>query len=159
MGKACELLFALVREGRFALTKQTACDLHARVAKEEALTWGAFRTKPVTIAGTRHTPPPAESLDALFESGRAHLEDLPDPTERALAVFLFTAYSQFFFDGNKCTGRLLMNGLLLSEGFFALTVPPEHLLAFNEKMIAFCDSADATEMMAFLAGLGGESPQ
>lgn len=155
MGKACELLFSLVKEGRFALSKQMACDLHALVAKEEALTWGTFRTKPVTIAGTNHKPPPADALDALFDGGCTYLEsDLPEPTERALALFLFMARSQFFFDGNKRTGRLLMNGLLMSHGFHALTIGPEHVQAFNEKMLAFYDTGNGTEMMDFLASLG-----
>lgn len=140
-----------VEAGTFALDKATFCALHALVAREEALTWGAFRTGSVTIAGTAHTPPPSRELDAVFERGLAALLAIPATHERAIAAFLFGALHQFFFDGNKRTARLMMNGSLLAAGEDAISVPAARQLAFNEAMIRFYDSRDGTEMMAFMA--------
>jgi prophage maintenance system killer protein len=74
------------------------------------------------------------------------------PFERATAFFLFGALQQFFFDGNKRTSRFMMNGVLMSNGIDAISVPAAKAQAFNEKMVRFYISKDATEMMAFLAG-------
>ena len=75
-----------------------------------------------------------------------------EPFERAMAFFLFAALQQFFFDGNKRTGRFMMNGVLMSHGMDAISVPAAKAQAFNEKMVRFYLSKDASGMMAFLAG-------
>ena len=61
------------------------------------------------------------------------------------------ARQQFFWDGNKRTGRLLMNGMLLSEGRDAICIPVKRRLEFNQKMLAFYETADGGPMLAFLA--------
>ena len=68
-----------------------------------------------------------------------------------MATFLFVARNQLFWDGNKRTGRLLMNGLLLSGGHDVITVPAKKRLEFNTKMVRFYDTADSSEMVEFLA--------
>lgn len=44
----------------------------------------------------------------------------------------------------------MMNGILMSNGIDAISVPAAKAQAFNEKMVRFYLSQDATEMMAFL---------
>ena len=72
--------------------------------------------------------------------------------EQATAFLLFGTLQQFFFDGNKRTSRFMMNGVLMSHGIDAISVPAAEAQEFNEKMVRFYLSKDATEMMAFLAG-------
>ena len=144
-------LLAQAEAGTFALDKANWCALHHLVAREEALAWGAFRTGAVTIAGTSHEPPSWEDLDAIFEAGRTVLLAIPSLHERAIATFLFGALHQLFYDGNKRTARLMMNGILLAAGEDAISVPAARRLEFNEAMIRFYDSRDGTEMMAFMA--------
>ena len=144
-------LLARVTAGRFVLDRQTFCDLHALVAHEEALEWGIFRSGAVTIAGTDHRPPAAGSLPALFDRGLDALQRIPGVHERAIALFLFGSLQQFFYDGNKRTSRLMMNGVLLSSGEDGISVPARRQLEFNEAMIRFYDSRDGTEMMRFMA--------
>jgi Fic family protein len=143
-------LAELVGRDAFALDKALFCELNGIVAEQEALSWGRFRDGAVSIAGTAWKPPPTEALDELFAAGIAALATLDNPIERALAFFLFGARQQFFYDGNKRTARLMMNGVLLSAGLDAITVPASRKLAFNQKMVRYYDSADGTEMMAFL---------
>ena len=57
-------LIALVRDGAFAVTNDVACTLNGIVARKEALEWGVFRDRQVTIAGPEWMPPRAEGLDA-----------------------------------------------------------------------------------------------
>lgn len=68
-------------------------------------------------------------------------------------MFLFTARSRLFWDGNKRTGRLVMNGILLSQGQDIVTVPAKLATDFNRGMIRFYESANGTEMMDFLSKL------
>ncbi|OCA56429.1 hypothetical protein [Photorhabdus namnaonensis] len=44
----------------------------------------------------------------------------------------------------------MMNGILMSNGIDAISVPAAKVHEFNEKMVRFYRSKDATEMMAFL---------
>lgn len=153
--KAWRRLVALVESGRFVLDKTSFCELHALAAFEEALTWGRFRDGAVYVAGTAWQPPAAETLDAVFDAGLAELQALANPLERALAFFLFGALQQFFYDGNKRTARLMMNGELLRHGWDAISIPAARKLAFNQAMLRFYDGRDGTEMMAFLLDCGG----
>lgn len=150
-------LLSGVERGNFELNHTTFCDLHALVAREEALEWGVFRTGPVTVAGTNFEPPPWQSLESIFDAGLAALRRIDDLHERAIAMFLFGALNQFFYDGNKRTSRLMMNGILLGAGEDAISVPAGRRLEFNEAMIRFYDSQDGTEMMRFMAGCSLDS--
>jgi hypothetical protein len=46
----------------------------------------------------------------------------------------------------------MMNGILMSAGIDAISVPAAKVQEFNEKMVRFYLNKDATEMMAFMAG-------
>ena len=46
----------------------------------------------------------------------------------------------------------MMNGILMSAGIDAISVPAAKVQEFNEKMVMFYLSKDATEMMEFMVG-------
>lgn len=93
----------------------------------------------------------APELNRVFVKGLQALQnEVQHPFEKAAAFFLFGALQQFFFDGNKRTSRFMMNGILMSAGVDAISVPAAKAHAFNDKMIRFYLEKDATEMMAFL---------
>jgi Fic family protein len=112
---------------------------------------GVFRTGKVTISGTSYLPPVGTDLCQAFAAMAAQAEHIKNLFERAMAVFLFVARTQCFWDGNKRTGRLLMNGLLLQSGQDILSIPAAKRQEFNEKMIRFYETAEATEMMTLLS--------
>ncbi|KMW72572.1 filamentation induced by cAMP protein Fic [Photorhabdus luminescens subsp. luminescens] len=162
LAESSKRLLSLVKRGQFELTKATFTELHSIVARNEALEWGAFRGEGREINYTpdvglgeygRHTPLPTEpdapELNRVFHEGIAVLSEC-QPFEQATAFFLFGALQQFFFDGNKRTSRFMMNGILMSNGIDAISVPAAKLHEFNEKMVRFYLSKDATEMMMFL---------
>ena len=104
------LLFDLIDEEQFNVFKVTLLSLHEKVAFEEALSWGAFWTSGVNIGGTAYLPPIASELDEIFEEGIKSISHITHPIVRAIAYFLFGSKCQFFYDDNKRTSRLMMNG-------------------------------------------------
>jgi len=112
---------------------------------------------PYRFGNDRRNGLPTASLLSIFEHGLEVLQKIDSVHERAIAMFLFGALNQFFYDGNKRTSRLMMNGILLGYGEDAISVPARRRLAFNEAMIRFYDSRDGTEMMRFMAGCSLDS--
>lgn len=162
LAESSKRLLAMLKAGQFSLSKPIFTELNGIVARNEALEWGMFRGEgqesrytPAVGLGEqgRYTPlptlPGAPELNRVFREGAAALETCP-PFERATAFFLFGALQQFFFDGNKRTSRFMMNGVLMSHGIDAISVPAAKAQEFNENMVRFYLSKDATEMMAFL---------
>lgn len=159
LAEAHKWLFDRVEQEAFALDRDTACALNALVARGQALEWGVFRSGPVRIAGARGwAPPAAASLNGLWDEAAAAWAAQPDILRRAAAAFLDVARNQFFWDGNKRTGRLLMNGVLLSHGHDAVSIPAARQLEFNEKMLRFYESGDQSEMFALLLDCAGIAP-
>ena len=97
-GNAWKHLFASLQSGSFILSAEYACKLHAIAAKEEALTWGAFRNGGVTIAGTSWEPPSYDTLPSRFADMVAAAGRMDDIYGRAIFVFLEMARNQFFYD-------------------------------------------------------------
>ncbi len=156
-------LLHLVKTGSFKLDKKTFTDLHNIVAREEALEWGHFRGEGKEQHYTPHvglgqaddyippaTLPGAPGLNKIFSEGLAQLEKVSNPLERGMAFFLFGALAQFYFDGNKRTSRMMMNGVLMSNGIDAISIPAARAQEFNEKMVEFYVNKDALPMMNFL---------
>lgn len=148
---ALDLLFELSEN--FEPSAQTAKRLQALAAKGEALEEGVFRSGPVGIAGTQYRPPEAGKLSEIYEQTLQLLKGIEHPLEQGIVMFLTVARAQFFWDGNKRTGRLLMNGILLREGQDLITIPAKQALEFNQKMLAFYESGDGSEMMQMLQTL------
>ncbi len=148
--RSVNLLFDLIEKEQFKVDKNTLFKLHEKVAFEEALSWGAFRTSGVNIGGTEYLPPKASDLDALFEEGREEIGQITHPIVSAITYFLFGAKCQFFYDGNKRTSRLIMNGILLDNGYPILNIKAKDKLAFNKQMIAFYDGEDIMRSIEYL---------
>src|SRR5260221_13969626 len=149
LAESSKYLVDLVKNREFSLDKSTFCSLHALVARNEALEWGHFRGEGLE---TKFTPDVAlGERGEGFASGIRSLEqNVSNPFERATAFFLFGSLQQFFFDGNKRTSRFMMNGVLMTEGVDAVSIPAVRAAEFNSRMVDFYTSRDATEMMAFV---------
>jgi hypothetical protein len=164
LAESSKHLMDVVKTREFRLEKSTFCSLHALVARGEALEWGHFRGEglekqfmPDVALGERGrftplaTEPGAVRLNEVFASGIRSLEqNVSNPFERATAFFLFGSLQQFFFDGNKRTSRFMMNGILMTEGIDAVSIPAIRAAEFNSRMVDFYTNRDATEMMTFV---------
>ena len=104
-------LVEVVERGEFKLTKKLTCELESLVAKDEALEAGVFRSGPVWITGHEYTPPDYTLLDYKFEALGARAEATNNVMERGFIVSLDFTRNQYFYDGNKRTGLLMMNGI------------------------------------------------
>ncbi len=140
--RSMKLLFELLDENRFDDSKRCICMLHKQVAKEEALTWGKFRVSNVRIGGTEFLPPPHDKLDDIWTKNTEVIRGIKHPIIGAFHNFLLNCRTQYFFDGNKRTARLMMNGKLLDSGYPMLNIKASDKLEFNRMMIDYYDSDD-----------------
>ena len=120
------------------------------MAEEEGKTWGEFRTSGINIGGTDYLPPKADELNSIFDEGVKEINQIVHPIIKAITYFLFGAKSQFFFDGNKRTSRLMMNGILLDSGYPILNIKAKDKLEFNKVMIEFYDNNDIEKAIEYL---------
>lgn len=144
-------VFELVKSNSFELNENIFNAINYHVAKNEALISGTFRDSQVRIGGTEYMPPKAEDLHNIF------INELPKiinrcetKTELALEIFLWVALNQFYFDGNKRTGRLLGNGILLSNGQGILNIRVSDRLSFNTLMVEFYNTLNGDNICDFL---------
>lgn len=153
-GDAAKRLTDLVRMKAFRLDQETASRLQGLSGREEALAWGALRTGAVSIAGVEYTPPGANALDRLAQKAFSWLGSrIQNPKERAIATFLFLSRSQFFFDANKRTASLMMNGILMTNGYLPITVLNTQSERFHDELRAFYESGNADGMFAFFSDI------
>lgn len=150
---ACRELGSMVLNGTFNLSQETACLLHGILAEDEALEWGVLHKGSVGIRLIDYTPPSDDDLLALAERGFAALKSIQNPCERAFITFLWMARTQLFYDCNKRTALLMMNGCLLSEGFLPFAFLKGDIEAFNNHLRAFYNSGDATGMLAYISDI------
>ena len=145
-----ELLIKMVKDDSFSITKETACAIQSVIGHGDTLSPGQFRTGQVGIAGTEYKPPKASLLDAIFKQVVEDVLQLTHIPEQAYRLHLDFARNQFFWDGNKRAGLLMLNGHLMSNGYAPLSIPAKRLNEYNAGMIRFYDSGDYAEMMFFL---------
>ncbi len=165
-----QLLQTMVADASFAVSKESSDRLNYEVIKFEALEPGHFRGEGTVGGGgtvnlgegrTYHaapTEPGGSNLRAIFDDGWAAIQLRCDhPVEQGAAYFALAAHGQFYFDGNKRTGRLMMNGHLMMHGYEAISVPAAKALAFNESLRSLYADSDATALMELLYGIYRES--
>jgi Fic family protein len=108
------------------ITRDTILTLHSLVMDKILASKGRFRTVPVYIRGSNMTPPPADQVERLMREWLAWINGAGleyDPVIRAgIAHHGFEAVHGFE-DGNGRVGRLLLNLMLMREGY-----PPALLL-------------------------------
>lgn len=158
--KAWRYFFTSAEDRTFSVSKDYVLRLHNLVANQEALTWGEFRTGQVSISGTDYLPPKAHGLDLIWQQLEhkinAQLQANNEPTiidiyRTAVLLFAKMARTQFFFDGNRRTARMMMSGVLLSRGLPMINISAKRKLEFNQIMIKYYDSEDFAALFSFMS--------
>lgn len=139
-----------IKSGNVKIDRTLALRYHNLVAKEEALEWGCFRNGQVFISGTDYRPPVAEDLNIIFDNGLKQILQIENAFERALIYYFFGSLNQFFYDGNKRTSRLIMNTILMSNGYYYLSVPGKRKEEFDSTMVDFYNTKNATAGIEFM---------
>ena len=120
--QALEYLYELIeREKHHTLSEHLIKQLHMLIVQETDKEWaGRYRNSDVIIGGADHTPPDALEVPQLMhdlirwfssERKRSHVVELAALLHHSI-VFIHP-----FFDGNGRTSRLLMNLVLMQDGF------------------------------------------
>ena len=132
--------FNFIREnsGEFnTLTLVNLEKLHSILVKDMSVSLGV-RNRVVGVTGSKYQP-----LDNKYQIREA-TKDLSDaisraktPYAKALLALVGIGYIQPFEDGNKRTGRLMANALLLSHGYAPLSYRSVEESDYREAMLVF----------------------
>lgn len=166
IAKAHAMLLNLVRQSAFQVTKAIMDEFNATITARELINPGAFRGTGTVRGDGSHVnlgdrgiytaPAPGtggDALLALFTTEQQLLREIERPDIRALAAFAIGTLHQYYYDGNKRTARMMMNGILMSNGYNAISIPVARKLEFNEALIDLFTTKNATQLMIFLATL------
>ncbi len=97
-----------------------------------------IRTRIVGITGTSYTPPDNQHQIREYLEQSCHLiNKRPNVFEKALLAVLLISYIQPFEDGNKRTGRITGNGLLIENGYCPLSYRSVKPIDYKKAMILF----------------------
>jgi Fic family protein len=115
-------------------------------------TAGQYRNLPVRIAGTTHQPPDSWEVPRLMIEWGDWLNDsalMLHPVERASFAHHRLVAIHPFIDGNGRTARLVMNLLLMREGY-----PPTIIMRANRRqyyrVLAQADGGDEAPLVNFV---------
>lgn len=143
------ILAGLIQEDKFELSTSTACHLHNYVGKEDALEWGIIRSRVVSLHNISFVPP-TKDLENIIQNGFHFLQhEVANPVDRAIGVFLFMTRNQPFYDANKRTASLMMNGCLMANGYSPITVLNQNSEEFHRELGSFYESGNANNMFRF----------
>ena len=150
--QAYEYLVTLTTEQE-PITRDTILDLHRLVMAGIDDSAGRFRTGAVYIRGARMTPPLAAQVERLIANWLEWIHgaglDYPPIVRAAVAHHDFEAIHPFF-DGNGRTGRLLLNLMLMRDGW-----PPALLLrSWRGRYLSALDSAGSGRFNPLLNLIG-----
>lgn len=125
------------------------CRLNEFIARNEALKWGVLRSGSVGISGCDYVPPIPE-YETVKRELEAILSQDKTATGIALDVFAWGARGQFFWDGNKRTSLTMANKIMVSQGVGMLTIQDKNMERFNELLLRYYNSGDASELKLFM---------
>lgn len=150
IAKAWEYLIDLVKADGFSFNKRTAFELNQLVASADYAEVGQFRNRGVQITGTGYRPPLFTTLPGLWDDLEERIRKQKDPKEAGFNAFLEIARNQYFNDGNKRTGQLMMNGILMSNNLHVVTFPDKTIPDFFDKIINYYETGDKAQMKILL---------
>ncbi len=118
---------------------------------------GRYRSVPVAISGSRHVPPQPWQIPKLMEELFIRLEaeaGQMHPVVFAAELYEGIATIHPFIDGNGRTARLLMNLVLLQQGYAITSISGEsqHRLAYYDALEKCNLEKDKTEFFVLIAG-------
>lgn len=150
ISKAWDYLIELVETDQFKFDRQTAMEFNQIVAKADYHDLGCFRNRNVGITGTDYIPRAPLHIRKLWADLEQYIDREPDPKKAAYQAFLEVARNQIFNDGNKRTGQLIMNGILMTNNIHVVTFPDSRLNEYAKKLIAFYETGESKDMLVFL---------
>jgi Fic family protein len=111
--------------------------LHNALVKDLSISTG-IRKQAVGITGTLYRPPDNEfQIREFFEKTIGVVNQTKSPFEKALIAQFMVSYLQPYSDGNKRTGRMLANAILLANDLFPISYRSVEEDEFKKALILF----------------------
>lgn len=132
------------------ITVTQIIQLHNLLVKDLNISTGV-RKEAVGITGTTYTP-----LDNEWQIHKAleksiNVINLPSfPLEKALIASAVLSYIQPFADGNKRTGRMLANAILLAHDYYPLSYRSVDETTYKKALILFYEQHNITHLKKIL---------
>ncbi|MDE1974998.1 MAG: Fic family protein [Patescibacteria group bacterium] len=127
--EASDFVLRFIRDNktRQAIDLKTILDIHGMIlAKIDEPNAGRLRTFPVRVTGSTSIMPNSAKVPELMEALISWLhEDHVHPVAKAVDAHYRLVSIHPFSDGNGRTARLLMNAILMQNGFSPLVIPKE----------------------------------
>ncbi len=86
----------------------------------------------------------------VMAAGLNRISQLDHPILRATTWAAFATYEQFYLDGNKRTGRYVMNTVLMSHGYDAILLPESLKAQYEDALVEAYRTGDLTPHIRFL---------
>lgn len=145
-----------------APSPQAALEIHAVAAEHlDDCEAGEWRWDQRYVTGSRILPPPPGKVKELVDNAFAWYEEDPSISRAALFHLLFEDIHPFQ-DGNGRTGRIMLNYMLMSQGYpvIALKTDPTNTKAYYRAISKFTadnEHRDGTEMIQLVVSALEES--
>ncbi|EKD98395.1 MAG: hypothetical protein ACD_23C00459G0001, partial [uncultured bacterium] len=110
-----------------------------------------YRSGPVYIRNSMHTPLPREALIDAMETLFNLLEQEPEPAVRAVLGHHLFVFIHPYFDGNGRLGRFLMNAMLASGGYPWTVTRVKRRDAYMDALERASVGGDITPFTRFIA--------
>lgn len=137
----------LVR-GKVSFSETTIKQIHALVLMDRPEDRGIYRCIPVRIMGAYHTPPdPIMIPELMGKLTKEYTISKLHPIEQAALFHLKFEGVHPFVDGNGRTGRLILNLLLMQNGYPPISVKFADRKKYYEAFDAYYRDGNSREMV------------
>ncbi|MDG1253992.1 MAG: Fic family protein [Glaciecola sp.] len=112
-----------------------------------------YRTGPVYIRKSKHTPPNKAAVRELMPALFGLLMEEDNPAVRVVLGHLIFVYIHPYFDGNGRMGRFIMNLMMAAGGYSWTVVPVERRSEYMEALEMASVEQDIVPFTKFIASL------
>jgi len=134
------------------LTEEFIKEMHSYVLMHDPIEKGNYRTRRVRISNSTVRLPDPEEVPSLMAS---LIEDIANsrlhPVEKAAVYHLDFENIHPFIDGNGRTGRLVMNMLLMQDGYLPIDIKFANVEGYYGAFKSFQATNSHDEMVALVA--------
>ncbi len=144
--KGFDFVLSSLAQDRISFSKYIICTINSLIASDDNFDClGDFRKGTIRIAGTKHQGVNPLIARDVFEDMVQSFYSQKISNELIIKLALSLCRQQFFGDGNKRTAQLLMNGLLVKEGFvpFVLNFKEEKII---DALITYYDNDNVEDL-------------
>jgi len=134
------------------ITLSAITQLHNVMVKDLSISSG-IRDGAVGITGTTYRPlDNGWQIKEALEKTISFVNASNYPLEKALLALVFISYIQPFADGNKRTGRMLANAILMAHDFYPLSYRSVDETTFKETLILFYEQHSLVQFKKLILG-------